>query len=253
MTDGEHVMAFKFHDAVEIYANAVWRQELTVNPGGPGGVVTMQMLVNAMEAEINFERARIWARKRTPTGLRLMDSVRNAKETIHVVAWRSSDPAQPGFSMFSSDSPQPGEGTIYVNLDQMVSIAQVNPEDARKNNMLNNFVLILHEVGHAKQFIDNPAWFRLNQGTGDYINNEKAVVLDAVARQTGKAWGIEAKALRIMGNPHKAFSSAIEWENYIYNEGPICDEIGVARRIFYANLNQHFGDTFTSGKHKVNA
>lgn len=240
-------MAFKFHDANEVYSNAHWRNECNNNPGGPSGVITQSMLVNKLEAEINFERAKIWARKHTSTGLRIMDEVRNSKTIINVVAWRSTNPIQPGFSMFSNDSPMPNEGTIFVNLDQLVSVATPNSEDKNKNNMLNNFVLILHEVGHAKQFIDNPSWFRSNQNTSDYISVVKQDVLQNIARQTGKSWGIEAKANRILGNAHKAFSSAIEWENYIYHEGPICDEIGVARRIRYDNLNMHFGDTFIGG------
>lgn len=240
-------MAFKFHNANTIYSNSHWRNECNNNPGGPGGVISQSMLVNAKEAELNFERARMWARKKTSTGYRLMEAVRNSSTIINVVAWRSTNPVQPGFSMFSNDSPRVNEGTIYVNLDQLVSVAVPNREDQNKNTMFNNFLLILHEIGHAKQFIDNPSWFRSNQNTADYIAGPKEHVLEMLALKTGKKWGIEAKANRILGNAHKKFSSAIEWENYIYHEGPICDEIGVARRVAYSNLDAHFGDTDIGG------
>lgn len=238
---------FVFHDAKDILKIDQWNTERQRNPGGPGGVIAANMLVNALEAEINFERARIWARAHTTTGLRVMDAVRKSAVKIHVIAWRSSNPMQPGFSMFSNDSPRMGEGTIFVNLDQFVQVATPNPEDANKSRTLNNFVLILHEVGHAKQFIDNATWFRSNEGTGTYVAPFKAALTEVMTSQTGKSWGHSGKIDRILGNAHKAFSSAIEWDNYIYHEGPICDEIGVARRISYSNIAGGFGTTHTGG------
>jgi ABC-type glycerol-3-phosphate transport system permease component len=41
--------------------------------------------------------------------------------------------------------------------------------------------------------------------------------------------------------------SGIEWENYLYHEGPICDELGLPRRIFYTNLTSLFGQTLIGG------
>ena len=244
-------MSFKFLNPSEVFNNKTWIDECTHNPGGPAGVIHQNTIVSAFEAELNFQRARMWAKSKTRTGYWLFEEVRKSPVQINVVAWRSTNPLNPGFSMFSNDSPLPGQGTIYVNLEQLVSVDRPNPEDAKKNLMLNNFVLILHEIGHAKQFIDAPAWFRSNEGTGKYNEHYKKVVMDAVKNKTGKAWGIEGTVDRIMGNAHKAFSSAIEWENYLYHEGPICDEVGIARRISYSNLQSHFGTTFMSGKHNA--
>lgn len=238
---------FVFHDPAAIFSRAHWKNECENNPGGPSGVITQSMLVGAREAEINFERARIWARKNTPTGLRIMDAVRNSKTRINVIAWRSRSAVQPGFSMFSNDSPLPNEGTIFVNLDQLVSVATPNPEDINKNHQLNNFILILHEIGHAKQFIDHPVWFRRNESTNEYVDPVRQEFVNLMAARTGKAWGHQGKVDKILGNPHKAFDSAIEWDNYIYHEGPICDEVGVARRIRYSNISMQFGDTHSGG------
>ena len=164
-----------------------------------------------------------------------------------MIAWRSSNAAQSGFTMFANDSLVVGQGTLYGNLEAMARVATLAPHEQGKNATLNNFVVMLHEIGHAKQFIDNPVWFRSNEGTGSYIAPQREAVKEILAYQTGKTWGIEGKANRILGNAHKAFSSAIEWDNYLYHEGPICDEIGVARRGRYTNINMTFGSTSISG------
>ena len=145
-------MSFKFHDADKIYSNPNWQFECQNNNGGAAGVVSRSMLVNAKEAEINFERARIWAKAHTPTGLRIMDAVRGSRIVINVVAWRSSNPMQPGFSMFSSDSPIPGEGTIYVNLDQLVSVENPGPEDRKKSAVFTKDVVALAHLGKVWAF-----------------------------------------------------------------------------------------------------
>ena len=160
-----------------------------------------------------------------------------------MIAWRSSYAAQPGVTMFANDSPVVGQGSVYVNLGEMAQVATLAPHEQGKNATLNNFVVMLHEIGHAKQFIDNPVWFRSNEGTGSYIAPQKEPVKEIFAYQTGKTWGIEGKAYRILENAHKAFSSAIEWDNYLYHEAPICDEIGVAKRGIYTKINMTFGST----------
>jgi hypothetical protein len=249
-TLAEATPVFKFPSPDQVYNDAKWYDECNNNPGGDAGKISRSMLVNPLEAEINIERTRIFARKHTRTGLSILEAVRKSKVTIHVVAWRSSNPDNPGFSMFSNDSPVYGEGTVYVNLDQLVEVTAPSEADVRtgRRTLYNNFVLILHEIGHAKQFIDNPSWFRLNQGTGEYIAKQKEALMEVYGARAGKSWGIEAKVLSIMGNPVKSYSSAIEWDNYIYHDGPICDELGLARRMWYTNISGNFGDTFMGGK-----
>ncbi|MHC4911311.1 MAG: hypothetical protein ACYTF9_16540 [Planctomycetota bacterium] len=118
---------------------------------------------------------------------------------------------------------------------------------------MNNFVVLLHEIGHAKQFIEQPAIFA--SGASD-SNTPAAMGRRAAVAAYDKAASEGAEALRKGGMayskasremqarmglpPHKAFSSIIEWDNYTKHEGPICDEAGIMRRGFYANIGAHF-------------
>jgi hypothetical protein len=247
---------FLFPTKDEIYKNPAWEafckgldpETRAVMAGGTGGqgVITEDMLVGSFEAELAFGRVRAFAKAKTFTGHYIFEAVRRAKEKIHVVAWRSRNPAAPGYSCFDSDCPRKGEGTIYVNLDQLVKVSTVNPEDRKKKNVYNNFVLILHEVGHAKQFIDNPKWFA-NATHDDSLRDALAQGPTLMAKYPKHEMRRQNMAEKLVGNPHKAYSSAIEWENYIYHEGPICDELGLPRRIFYGNLEGFFGQTAMDG------
>jgi hypothetical protein len=249
---------FRFHDKNRILANAKWAFECNNNPGGPAGVINAGMLVDAKEAEINFGRCQVWSNKHSFTAKRLLNEVKKSPVVINVVAWRSSNPSQPGFTMFASDSPIDGQGTVFINLEAIARVAQLEtfsaggriamvPGGTGKNVTLNSFVVMLHEIGHAKQFVDNPAWFRRNETTKNHMQPQFNAMQEVLIHQSNKSWVREDKVLRALGDAHKKFSSAIEYENYLYHEGPICDEIGVARRGSYENVNIGFGDTSMTG------
>jgi len=111
-----------------------------------------------------------------------------SRTKIHVVGMIGG-----GFSCFNSDYPRKGEGTIYYSLTAEMSIGftSTGPHDVAsetdldrttahprhktpmgmrrepiESQSLPNWVGFLHEVGHAKQFIDNPSFF-----DGSYANS----------------------------------------------------------------------------------
>ena len=81
----------------------------------------------------------------SPTALRILDYVEASSVKIHVIGMKGC-----GYSCFDSDCPTQGEGTAYVDIERPYSVAGAK---------LHTYVVVLHELGHAKQYIENPFWF----------------------------------------------------------------------------------------------
>lgn len=241
----------RYPTASQVFANACWKNACENNPGGLP--IRMAKIVKPLECEMNVELARRWARKHSKTGLAILDIVARSKQTIHVVGWRGEGEDE-GFTMFDSDSPIPGEGTVFINLDVFVEIVESGGQTGR-SNVMNSFVVMLHEFGHAKQFLEYPAIFK--SGASDsgldaaQSRNAASAAYDEAAKKrtaevklaNPKMGYSAASALvkRELGMPpHLAFSNLIEWDNYQKHEGPICDEAGIMRRNFYANIRGSF-------------
>jgi hypothetical protein len=234
----------------KIINNSTWHNACMNNPGGLP--IPFSKIVSPLEAEMNIELTRRWARKHSKTGLEIMNLVSSkTSNLIHVIAWRGEG-ADEGFTMFDSDSPLPGEGTVFVNLDVFVQIVESQGQQ-NKSDTMNNFVVILHEIGHAKQFIEMPLIFTsgaldssspANQSRSlASANYDKQVQQRAMElKGKGMKYSDASKTVqRELGKPpHVAFSSIVEWDNYQRHEGPICDEAGITRRGFYGNIRSLF-------------
>ena len=79
------------------------------------------------------------------TALSILDYVENSSVKIHVIGMKSC-----GYSCFDSDCPTKGEGTAYVDIERPYFVGGAK---------LHTHVVVLHELGHAKQYIENPFWF----------------------------------------------------------------------------------------------
>jgi hypothetical protein len=242
----------KFPTRHEIFSNGTWRNACENNPGGLP--IRMQRIVSPLECELNIEITRRWARKHSPTGASIMKLVSaKTSPTIHVIGWRGEGEDE-GFTMFDSDSPIVGQGTVFINLDVFVRINETQGQ-TNKTRELNNFVVILHEFGHAKQFIECPSIFKSlasdtateagrsrTQASAEY--DQRAKQLTESLRAQNKSLGYSAASSLVKRQlglpPHQAFSSIVEWDNYQKHEGPICDEAGIMRRGFYNNIQSFF-------------
>ncbi len=209
----------------------------------------VQSIVPSLEAEINIELMRRWAVKNhISKAIEILNVVKNSKVKIHVVTWRCSD-AGTGFTSFDSDCPLPGEGTIYINLDAWVRVQDVRGQQG--SSVYNNFILIIHELGHAKQYIEQPGLFSISgaevsQSPGGISHAEAVASYTRIQNKMQNLLGInygKAKTvmLRHRGKPPNiAFASPIEWDNYIQHEGPVCDQAKLARRNWYGNIDMFY-------------
>jgi hypothetical protein len=250
-------MALKFPTPHQVRTEK-WADVNSALSGIGAPPIPMGRICQPLEAELNVELARRWARKHSPTGERIISFIKASVVPIHVIAWRGEGMDE-GFSMFDSDSPIPNAGTVWVNLDVFVEVQQ-DVHSLGRNKMFNNFIVILHELGHAKQFIEQPSLFLRDKKEADLLPVEKAhlqlrsdfekvIDLEAAARRRAGAKTLAARsaAQKALGMaPHVAYPDPIEWDNYKRHEGPICDEAGIMRRGFYANVSTRFPTVITS-------
>jgi len=123
--------------------------------------------------------------------------VQNCEPNIYVVGMKGG-----GFSCFNSDYPKYGTGTVYYNLGLKMEIGFHGPgptETASKfamgpkrNVSLHNYIGFLHELGHAKQFIENPGFFRESKDkkTNDDLRKDQG--LAPVGKWGGGNWAYMA-------------------------------------------------------------
>jgi hypothetical protein len=214
-----------------------------------------------------------WAHN-SKTAQDILYAVHNSEPTIYVVGMNGG-----GFSCFNSDYPKYGTGTVYYNLALKMEIGFNGPgptETATKfamgpkrNVSLHNYVGFLHELGHAKQFIENPGFFR--EATGKTTNDErrKEEGLKPVGKWGGGNWAymadgkfkteVENKAKEMAksqsdrrkqlmpgaGGPKADWTNLklrdtrlcrpmwgvrIETDNLMRHEWPICDEFKLPKR-----------------------
>jgi len=86
------------------------------------------------------------------TASKIIHDVNLSRVAIHVIGMKGR-----GFSCFCSDHPIKGQGTAYVDVQSQYEV---------NGHPLHTYIVILHELGHAKQFLENPFWFnRVATGT----------------------------------------------------------------------------------------
>ena len=246
-------MSFKYPTFGEIKANATLypptgsRDAFAAQPPGPATVCS-----NVEMSAIMYE-VRKWSAE-SPTAHRIIHDVNLSKVAVHVIGMKGC-----GFSCFCSDHPVVGQGTVYVDVQ---SRYEVNGHE------LHTYVIILHELGHAKQFLNNPFWF--NRVAARTPNIGLTDIRDAaVAMQVGRAqppvapvvpvhgggpppppppfdpgrgqMALVRDAENALGNPTRAgpthnWPFVIEQDNMARHEWPVCRETGNPVRPGYRHI-----------------
>jgi hypothetical protein len=179
-----------------------------------------------------LQQVRAWAADHSRTAERLLGVIDKSDITIYLVGMDG------GFTCFDSD-PAPA-GTIYINLNIKASL---NPGGATGVHSgfqrLHPFVVFLHEVGHAVQYIETPKQFA--QGTKGPIYGLKADIEKAALARGNRLFGhmkySERKDWFSQGKVDgMAWSVRLEYDNMYRHERPICIEAGQPIRDHYTDI-----------------
>jgi hypothetical protein len=209
--------------------------------------------------------------KNSPTARAILKAVEESDRVINFIGMYG------GFQCFdeSADnhSTKKKEPTIYVDLHGRLSVYVRGPHeqatsraDAVNPNMqaFNNKIALLHELGHAKQFIENPTWYAFYASS-----QKKAEWRDSIEAKAKGLWTAKFTPRVVVKNsggppPPPAFGAArpnpaaqvnafigkatdrakpqkwfvvIDVDNMQRHEWPICREMGLPVRLNYTDLN----------------
>ncbi len=248
---------FCFPKQQEVWANPAWSRFLNGLGDNPTGKIERGQLVGALEMESNVEILRRVVYKRNPTtvGQSIFDKCKSTPKKIHFIGWRMGGVgavgmALPGFSSFDNDQPLFNEATIYVNLDLCLQVQA--PGDPNPNKVLNGYIILLHEMGHAVHWLRyGSARFNTmvakNESRSQRVAAAEMAVRDVIMAQRGsygdKKRLIEEAVLNRVGHADyygKQFPNDIELGNWLEHEGPICDQWKIARRPAYTAIKDIF-------------
>ncbi|MEO0821889.1 MAG: hypothetical protein AAF074_15855 [Pseudomonadota bacterium] len=182
-----------------------------------------------------MEAVRRWA-MRSPTAQRLIETVDNSAKVINVVGMDG------GFSCFSNDDPVVGQGTIFMDLEARFRIGGpgtgINPFS--QGGQLHHYIAMLHEIGHAVQFIESPAMF--DQGAKGPLSALKGDIMNAARAHVGRTqhynYG-QQRAFTGNGTMQGTATWAVrlEYDNMSRHEWPICRESGYGCRPHYSAIH----------------
>lgn len=207
---------------------------------------------------------RNWS-KNSKTASAIFDDIDSKGVDIYIIGMKSG-----GYTCFDSDCPRTGSGTCYVDVEAIFSIKSTNDN-------LHNYIALLHELGHARQWIDNPGWFnlasqaeqnksrpsakdlqqRIVERAANQGKTSKPAIPVATASQGGPPpppppGGQGPSRLQIRKNisdtlqwqsiqgKHIKWPFVIEQDNMARHEWPICDEMHYPRRQGYADLSVQY-------------
>jgi hypothetical protein len=255
-------MTLRFPRVETIRANRAWQAALTDDLFGNPAICQYD------EAFAIIQQVRRWS-LRSPTALAIFQALDNTDKVINVIGMRSG-----GYTCFDSDCPSIGQGTCYVDVEAKFNIKSTGVE-------LHNYIAILHEFGHAKQWIENSAWFNImgrKEGPvsrGDLQNAMASRMLKA-GKSANSAPSPSASGPASKGPPppppmgggkgpismskaksdlsakfgwkdyrpaHIGWPFMIEQDNMARHEWPICDEARYPRRMGYADLIVSYGNS----------
>ncbi len=256
---------------------------------------------SADETRKAVQDAKIWS-DRSETARKLMGYVETSAREILVVGMRG------GYQCFDSTGTEDkNKAVVFIDLDGRLTnfVRQPHqlhfaPEDCSKQGVtaeaMDNRIALLHEFGHAKQWIENPLYFdnhfmqqtgkeqkpsltvTKKVGDGDPLLNPKGVFkpvnvnvkgkgvlgetfAQAIQRRAAEVAGARAKSGMAMADPLinpdggwlltrdeldqikpiKGYSLRIESDNIARHEWPICDELGIKRRLNYRDIHGSSG------------
>lgn len=173
-------MALIFPSASQVSANPKWRTALVSPTFGNPAIASRLVMVSYMT------QASMWAH-RSKAAQAIISAVTNSKVDIYVIGMRNG-----GYSCFDSDCPEDFSGTVYFNIDVKLDVRLRDGVDATtrepkyrtERKTVDPLIAFLHELGHAKQFIENPDMFtRRAHGTNAPIPEISPVVIADAARK----------------------------------------------------------------------
>ena len=211
--------------------------------------------------------------KDSATARAILQYVQGSKTVINFVGMHG------GFQCFDETAPighalGPKQPTIFVDLNGKLRVLVRTPHDAHlpRNRItqpdmrpFENKLALLHEVGHAKQFIERPGWYKL------YVSDsEKAKFRIAIEQRAESLWRskLTPKAVAttnssdgppppptmgMMGNnpaaqvrailptttqkaAKQSWAVVVDIDNMARHEWPICRELGLPVRMNYTDL-----------------
>ena len=227
---------------------------------GPVNSPPYKSLASDVELRKYLYEVTTWASS-CPTAKAILAAVHYSFVDIYVVGMKGG-----GFSCFNSDYPQHGVGTVYYDLTLKMEVKFTGPGPTeiastfkvrpKPNVSLHSYIGFLHELGHAKQFIENPGFFRevttniekatwvnrtgskgsvpLGGGTGAFQSDpkfrfeiEKAAKAMYEKKRPNAHKGLQLSGVR-MTKPQ--WGVRIETDNLNRHEWPMCDELGYPKR-----------------------
>ena len=123
--------------------------------------MTYKGCYSEQETKDSIQETKAWARG-SATALEIMDYVDSSEKVIHVVGMRG------GYQCFNStEGPEKDLPVVFVDLDGKLTVnvrtahnLHLDPNDCQGNVLpLDNKIALLHEFGHAKQWIEKPLMF----------------------------------------------------------------------------------------------
>jgi len=243
-------MPLRFPRIATIRANGPWQRALTSDKFGNPNLCEYDEMFE------HIQRVRRWS-LRSPTAQAILAYLDAAPDVINVIGMKSG-----GYTCFDSECPLPNQGTCFVDVEAEFSVPSAG-------EALHNYIAILHEFGHAKQWVENPGWFRVVASDTARVRYQelqvklvdrampRAPAASAAApvaaagsgppppppmgprtNRTAIADSVKAR-LKLGGNfaqTHVAWPFVIEQDNMARHEWPICDEARYPRRAGYGDL-----------------
>jgi hypothetical protein len=119
-------------------------------------------IFSAEQTEAFVKETIAWSEQHSKTAKEILKFVRDAKQTVYIVGMTG------GYTSFNSNCPLPSHGVVYIDLASKFhvkttileySIGTNEPERILDRREISRHVVLLHELGHAKQWIENPHLF----------------------------------------------------------------------------------------------
>lgn len=185
-------MTLHYPSLREIKANPAWAAAFGSDLFGRVEI-NGRNLCDGDDAKAVIQRVRYWS-DRSKTAKEILKAVDLAGQKIHVIGMKNC-----GYTCFDSDCPTKGEGTAYVDVNAQFSV---------DGKPLHNYICILHELGHAKQFIENPAWFNQVAANRPNVNLKdiQSRALEMAMSRTARLKDEEAESRGINQNLAKSYA-----------------------------------------------
>lgn len=176
-------------------------------------------VIGATQMRTYHYNATVWA-QRSVTARVILDVVTRAEQTIYMVGMHG------GYSCFSSDDPGKGEGVVYFDVNLQLGVRK---EGAAQATPLHQYIAYFHELGHAKQWIENPSFFDGGpQNTANFAQEIQTAARNHVMRTQKLTYGNAGTALKLQSLRlcRPSWAVRIETDNLIRHEWPMCRETG---------------------------